>query len=216
MGAPAIVSLGLAAASANCVSLSQTPGGAGPLAINGSAAAAGMATLDRPRRLLFTCAGNETGKTATVSGTGSSGAPITESVNLPNASTVATTQDFGTVTQIIVSAGFSGAVTVGTSTTGSSRPIALDDYGLPVVSLQVDVSGTVTYSVEATLNDPNGAGYQGPTQWPNWIPHPNLGSQTTARQDSYAAKPKAVRLTVTAGTGSATLTLIQAGGARGG
>lgn len=214
MSAPTVLALVLVAASANNICLSQTPGAAGNLTLNGSTVSGGVATLDAARRVLFTCAGNETGKTASVTGTGSSGTAISETVNLPNATTVATTQDFATITQIAVSAAFAGAATVGTNTTGSTRPMAVDDYGLPVVTLQVDVSGSVTYTVESTLNDPNGANYKGPTAWPSWIAHPVLAAQTTTKQDSYAAKPKAIRLTVTTGTGTANLTAIQAGGAR--
>lgn len=88
---------------------------------------------------------------------------------------------------------------------GSSSAIALDYYCLPQIAVQVDVvSGTPTWTLQQTLNDPAGTA--------NWFSNSdaNLVTQTVSRQGNYAYIPRAVRLLVT-GTGVVTLTIIQAG-----
>jgi len=90
--------------------------------------------------------------------------------------------------------------------TGSSGPLVIDYYGRPELALQVDItSGSATWTVEQTLNDPS--------QSPTWFSHPdtNMVSQTVGRQGNYAYLPRAVRVTVNSGTGTVRLTLIQAG-----
>jgi hypothetical protein len=90
----------------------------------------------------------------------------------------------------------------------NSRPIVLDYYGRPEVSLQVVVTGTATYTVQQTLDNPLEEDVI-----PTWFDHPdsNLVAQTVNRQGSYAFVPVAVRVRQTAGTGSVTLTALQAG-----
>lgn len=99
-------------------------------------------------------------------------------------------------------------ITVSQTGTGQSSSIIMDYLGRPEVSLQVIVSGTVTYSVQQTLNNPNDA-----SQTITWFDHPdtNLVGATADKQGNYAYIPAAIRLNVTAGTGTATLTVIQAG-----
>jgi hypothetical protein len=90
---------------------------------------------------------------------------------------------------------------------GTSSPIVLDHHGRPEISLQVVVTGTVTYTVQQTLDDPYTVSV------PTWFDHPdaNLVAQTVNRQGNYAYVPAMTRLNVTAGSGSARLTTIQAG-----
>ena len=92
--------------------------------------------------------------------------------------------------------------------TKNSAPAVLDYYGRPEVSLQVVVTGTVNYTVQQTLDNVLDA-----TITPTWFSHPdaNLVAQTVNRQGNYAYIPTAVRLQQTSGSGSATLTIVQAG-----
>lgn len=71
------------------------------------------------------------------------------------------------------------------------------------VGFGVVVTGTVTYTVEHTFDD---AGVS-----PTWFPHETVVAQTTSQDGNYAFPCSAIRLNVTAGTGTAVLTLIQAG-----
>lgn len=88
---------------------------------------------------------------------------------------------------------------------GSSVAIPLDFYGRSEISLQVVVSGTVNFTVQQTLDDPAAS--------PTWFAHPDtaLAAATASAQGNYAYIPRAVRLTVNSGAGSATLTILQAG-----
>ena len=90
----------------------------------------------------------------------------------------------------------------------NSAPAVLDYYGRPEVSLQVVVTGTATYTVQQTLDNPLDA-----NATVTWFDHPdtNLVSQTVNRQGNYAYIPTAVRVRLNSGSGSVRLTVTQAG-----
>jgi len=91
---------------------------------------------------------------------------------------------------------------------GNSAVGPLDIHGRPDVSLQVVVTGTANWTIQQTLDSPFD-----PSVTPTWFDHPdsNLVAQTVNRQGNYAYIPAAVRLVVNSGTGTARLTIIQAG-----
>lgn len=93
---------------------------------------------------------------------------------------------------------------------GNSPVYAMDLYISPAnVGLAVVVSGTITYKVQYTFDDVFASGYSPASG--NWFDHPTLtGSASLNSNVSYPAT--GIRLITTAGTGSATLTIIQAGG----
>ncbi len=90
----------------------------------------------------------------------------------------------------------------------NSNPIILDYYGRPEVSLQVVVTGTATWTVQQSLDNPLTAGAT-VTYFDH--PDPNMVAQTVNRQGNYAYTPVALRIRQTAGTGSVRLTAVQAG-----
>jgi hypothetical protein len=93
--------------------------------------------------------------------------------------------------------------------TQNSNPVVLDYYGRPEVSLQVVVTGSATWTVQQTLDNVLDAAVT-----PTYFNHPdtaNMVTQTVSRQGNYAYIPTAVRLQQTAGSGSAVLTIVQAG-----
>ena len=91
--------------------------------------------------------------------------------------------------------------------TGSSPAIITDTYISPFnVGFGVVVSGDPTYTVQHTFDDPFVA-----TGIVTWFSHPTIAAQTTNQDGNYAFPVSAVKLLVTAGTGTATLTFIQAG-----
>jgi hypothetical protein len=94
---------------------------------------------------------------------------------------------------------------------GSSAVDPLDHYLKPFnVSLAVRVTGTITYTVQYTYDDVFAVGYTPASG--NWVNHPSLTTQTTTLDSNIAYPVRAVRLTTSAGSGTATLTVIQAGG----
>ena len=77
------------------------------------------------------------------------------------------------------------------------------------VGIGVVVSGTVNYTVQHTFDDIWATGYDASTG--NWFNHSSLASQAGNSDGNYAFPVTAVRLTVNSGSGTATMTVIQAG-----
>jgi hypothetical protein len=201
------------ASSANSICLTQTPGGAGNLTINGAIASGGVATLTTPQRILFTPAGAEAtnGTIWTVSGTDWNGNSVTETINgVNNPSTAQSLYDYKTVTQIAVNKAQAGAVTVGTNGVGSTRPVFLDTFAPAPTSLQLVVTGTVNATVQQSLDNPDKitGGYTACT----WVNHSdsNLVGFTGTVQGNYGYLPHMVRVLLNSGSGSVALTAIQA------
>jgi hypothetical protein len=94
---------------------------------------------------------------------------------------------------------------------GVTRPGRLDDFAPSNTSIQVNVVGTVTYTVETTLDDPNNLA--NPVLPANmvWIPSSdvNVVGATTNQQSNLLFAPAFVRVSITAGTGSITAYLLQ-------
>lgn len=90
---------------------------------------------------------------------------------------------------------------------GNSDAQVLDIIRNPFqVGFGVVVSGTVTYTVEHTFDNVMQAGVT-----PTWFAHPDVAAETTNQDGTYAFPVRAIRLSVTSGSGTATLTAIQAG-----
>ena len=195
--------------------------------LNGALASGGVATLTPPRRIVVVSTGNDSGINFVVNGTNWSGQPWGETIAGTNAATSGpSTLDYATVTSIVASgAGVATSAVAGTCISGTDSPIAsspyvfLDSYGFASVSLQVNVSGALQYTVESTQDNPNLTLPQTVVA-PSavvWVAHPVLASATTTQQSSYTAQPNLVRLTflTAATTGYATFDVTQAGGSRG-
>lgn len=200
--------LQLQAAVNNAACLDQTKASAGSLILNGTSVVNGVAVFNAAYLVTVTSTGNDSTRTYTITGTTAAGVPMSETITGPNIATVSTTRYFKTVTDVaVVGGGTVGTVRVGFGSSGVTAPIILDIHGRPDVSLQVVVSGTVLWTLQQTLDNlwdiPN----------PTWFNHPdaNMVAQAVNRQGNYAYVPSAVRLQITAGTGTATLTVVQSG-----
>lgn len=209
MGNPVTYTYSLAAASANAIALSQTPGAAGDLTLNGATVAGGVAVLDAGRRVLITCAGDNSARTFTVYGTNHTGNPISETLAGPNATTVQSSFDYKTVTRITINGASTGALTVGTSSVGSTPWILSNIHAIdPNIGMSCVVSGTVNYTVQYTTDDV----MQTPLLTaPTAFNHPSLANQNASSSGSFTAPITAYRLTINSGTGSVRFTGIQAG-----
>lgn len=86
----------------------------------------------------------------------------------------------------------------------NSSTVPLDIFA-DEVALQAVVTGTATYTIQQTLDDPFGSAAL------NWFDHSdtNLVGATASKQGNYDFTPRAVRLRQTAGTGSVTLIISQ-------
>lgn len=95
--------------------------------------------------------------------------------------------------------------TVAKTGTGSSSAIVMNTNATPFnVGFGVITDGTVTYTVQHTFDDP-ASGFT------TWFDHPTIFDQTDNQDGNYAFPVTGIRVTVTAGGGTATLKLIQAG-----
>lgn len=182
----------------------------GAAAGNVSAGLSGSTTLDTPRRVIITSAGNDSAKTFTIRGTDWNGRTISETVTGANAGIAQSAYDYKTVTYVAISAAAAGAVKVGTNGVASSRPLILDSFANAPTAIQTDVTGTVNYTVQQSLDNPAKVGYASMT----WVDHPdtNVVSATADKQANYAYVPVATRITLNSGTGSVKYTVIQASG----
>ena len=89
--------------------------------------------------------------------------------------------------------------------TGSSSPAVMNTNISPFnVGFGVVVTGTVTYTVEHTFDDP-GIGFT------NWFPHPTIADKATDQDGNYAFPVTGIKVLVNSGDGTATLKLVQAG-----
>ena len=169
-----------------------------------------VATLDMPRRLIITSAGNDSGMNFAITGTDWNGNQATETLTGGNAAAVQSLYDYSTVTSIVASAATASTVTVGTNGVASSRPVRLDSYAPSPTAFQVSVTGTINYTVQQSLDLPAAVPYSS-VVWVNSADAAVVAATATA-QSSYTYAPVTSRLLVNSGTGTATMTIHQLGG----
>lgn len=101
-------------------------------------------------------------------------------------------------------------VTVSDASGGAkdSKAVVLDYYGRPEVAIQVVVSGTVNYTVQQTLDNPLES--SAPITWFDCT-DTGLVGQTASKIGGVQLPPVAVRIRLNSGTGSVTMTALQAG-----
>lgn len=209
------VTLGpFAAANAALLAASQTPVSGTPLTLTGT-------QPDTARRVLLTFGNEAAARTLALTGTDRAGQTISETLVVPSgASGVALSAlDYATVTNAVPGgSGWSAPATLGTYAGGTAGPAGssawarLDDYGFAPVDLQVDLSGTMTFTVEASDDDPN-AGAPLPVIAPSamsWTcpDTTNLSQKSASLRDSLATPPSFVRVSCNAYTGSAQAVLV--------
>lgn len=147
------------APSATNIRTASTISAAGTVTLNGSLVSSGTATLDQPRRVLFTSVGSDSGITFTVTGTDWNNMPAIEVVTGANATTTYTVYDFKTVTSVVASGASAGNVSIGTNAIASSRPVFLDLYADSSTYIQTDTGGSsaITYTIQLSGDNPNNA-----------------------------------------------------------
>ena len=90
---------------------------------------------------------------------------------------------------------------------GSSSTLVMNINTSPFnVGFGIKVTGTVTYSVQHSFDKTNVSG--GVT---TWYSHPTIASKTDNQDGNYAFPVSAIKLIITAGDGTAILTVIQSG-----
>ena len=100
---------------------------------------------------------------------------------------------------------FSSVTGVGTST-----PIAVDDMQAPFnIGISAAQTGTTTFNIEYSMQDPMAAGYT--AGGATWFSMTGFAAITASAGGAFTTPCKAIRINLTAGTGTVTLTMVQAG-----
>lgn len=95
--------------------------------------------------------------------------------------------------------------TVSKTGTGSSSALVMNTNVTPFnVGFGVEADGDVTFTVQHTFDDP-AIGFT------TWYSHPTVVDETANADGNYAFPVTGIKVLVTAGTGSATMQLVQAG-----
>lgn len=208
---PVVVVVGpLTAGVANNIATSQTPGAAGNLTLNGSLVTGGVAILPVPRRILITT--TDTTHSFTITGTSPTGTLLTETVT--NAGTsIQSNLDYATVTSIRISGGASAAVTVGTNGVASSGYVRTDDYAPAPVTVQCTATGTVNYTVQQSMDDPNSPTNPVAASAMTWLSSAdtNAVGATGSIMTNFTFAPAFIRILLNSGTGTVTATVTQPG-----
>lgn len=197
---------GFPVADADAIVLAETPVGAGDLTLTST-----PYVLNPPRRVTITTVGDESARTFTIYGTTFNGSPVIEVIAGPNATTAVGTLDFATVTQITVDDATADAIEVGFAQEGGSRWVRLDSWANAQSVVQVNTSGTVTYSVQTTMDDPNSATNPVAIENVAWLDalDANLVAETANKSGFFVYTPTFVRLVASGGDGVATMTIAQ-------
>lgn len=215
MARPVVVTKALIANNAALLAGAQIP-------VSGTALTLLGASLDTARRILLTFGNEGSARTLVLTGTNGSGTAITETLAVPagGAGTVASSQDFATVTQAMpAGGGWTAAVTLGTNTTGSTPwfvPDAfIEDFNIGFQT--VLVSGAATYSIEVTQENVKmpipiyQSGYSQAMPVPTAYGWPGLSALAGNGNGAVNTPIAGWRLTVTAGTGTVRATALQSG-----
>lgn len=148
---PITVTVGpLTAANDDEIAQADTLVAPGDFSLNGD-----PVVLDAPRRVSIAGTGDNTGVNFTVYGTTYGGHEVSETVTGANNGAVSTTVDFKTVSRVYADAATDGNVVVGTNSVAGSSWVRLDSWAFPQTAIQCNASGTVNYTVQISMDDPN-------------------------------------------------------------
>lgn len=194
------------------ISITASAGTAGAITVGHY----GTATQDYARQVIITSAGDDSSNTFTISGTDWANNPISENLTGVNAGVATSVLSYKTVTSIASSAAVASTLTIGTNTVASSEWVRFDDYSAAAqVAIQASVSGTVNYTIQQTMDDPNDPSrniYNNPAGVV-WVNHPDVAfvSATATAQGNYAYTPIFARVVINSGTGTVRATFRQVG-----
>lgn len=203
---PITVTVGpLAAAADDGIAAAQDPAAAGDLTLTSA-----VVTLDTPRRVIITSASNDSARTFTVYGTSFSGQVISENITGANVGIASSVLDFKTVTRVYVD-GNCGSVKVGTNGVAGSRWVRLDSWANAETAIQCDVTGTVNYTLQVTMDDPNDPVSPVSVGSVTWLNTNDTDAITAVASvfTNFDWTPTFARILLNSGTGSVTGTFAQ-------
>ena len=182
------------------IAASQTPaaGGVQSLTLAGALISDGKAVFLSPHRIGIASAGDDSGRTFTVTGKGIGGQPLTESVTGANAGTANTANYFLEVSSITTDDDTAGAITAGVSGLASSPWYPVNrrscDFGVSF-GCELVGSSAMTYTVEHTFDD-----LQNPLAVITTFDHDSVAAKSASDDGNYEYPPSGIRLIVTSFT----------------
>jgi len=197
----------LGSSSTTSIAANQVVSGAAAMTLTAS-----PVTLYAPQRVGITCVGNDSGITFTIVGTTFGGQAATEVVQGVSGSLASSTIDFATVSSITTSGSTSGSgASAGPTGVGGSRWVRLDSWANAETSIQCNASGTVNYTVQVTMDDPNDPTSPVSVNDVTWI-NTNDTDAVSAIGDvftNFQFTPTFARVLLNSGNGSVTTTFAQ-------
>jgi hypothetical protein len=183
-------------------------------AIDGTYAAAGVATLPIAAPVTLTSGDDVSGWSATIIGTDADGAAIYETIDTPNNTTVSTTLKFKTVTSLIIdntSTFGSDTISAGAAAAGDMGYTAWWPLDIYVPNQVTNIScnlldGNTEYDVEYTNEDPFDTSL---TQLAQAHPVVAFTGATGSLTEFTTTLMRAVRVNITDGVGSLRVTVVQ-------
>lgn len=200
---------------ANGICVDQTTAGAGDLTLDGALVSGGVATIAMAQIISIEGTGDNSGVVFTITGTNAEGKTVSENVTGANNGTADSTGYFKTVTGISVDGAITGNVEIGPlSANGAVTPChVVNRVQSPFnMSLFVDQTGTLTWTVQHTESDPFLTTYTNAYSTDaTWRSTTGLTSKTADAEGNIAFPVQAVRLNVASGSGTADFTVLQGG-----
>jgi hypothetical protein len=104
-------------------------------------------------------------------------------------------------------------IVVTTSGVSTSQLARMDDWAPGPISIQCVITGTATYSVQVSNDDPNSATNPVAVGSMTWSPSPDTlaTGATTSIYTTLSQVPLFIRINQTVGSGTVTATIVQAG-----
>ena len=92
-----------------------------------------------------------------------------------------------------------------------SRWVRFDDFAPSYITVQCNVSGTVNYTVQSTLDDPNDPFNPVAVNDVTWINSSDSAvvGATAAKQSGFTYAPKFARIVLNSGSGTVSATFLQ-------
>ena len=89
--------------------------------------------------------------------------------------------------------------------------VRFDDFAPSNISIQCDVTGVVSYTLQSTLDDPNDPFNPVATGSVTWVDSSdtNVVAASTTQQSNFLFAPKYARIKLNSGSGSVTATFLQ-------
>ena len=162
---PIHIQFSMSVADADGICVSQKPTVAANLTIAGDHASGGVATMPVatsgsnqvdpiPRHVSITSASDESGDTFTITGTDRWNNALSEEIAGPGATTVTTTANFKTVTQVATDGAATGNITVGSADEADTVLIVTDSYSEPITyAVDLSASADLTSEFKYTVSD---------------------------------------------------------------